>query len=643
MADAPSNKKPSNLAGEEGEKAMSSGSEKVCEQCEQNDKKLLFLCKICGSNNFCEVCVTEPKWACPVCCNPKLEQASNDDLRDQFAEMPDIFNGDDTNHSNGWLYESEDDGENPTDTDHQDATPDKDERNDVGLWKGNDVGEVAKEMLQAVENRYPETFQGVQIRPKPYWLSILKELHVFLKSFLETSGGALGEDQVTSLEGDLNEFERFGFNLSWARKKLDMVKNLKFGNHPLKMELLKAEARLEKARLDYESATNARNKMAHEMAQKLRGEYEDVLNGTLGHGMLADNLGFVQLRVKQEKKSSSIMIYKHILSSKKLKKFRSLAHRNSPKNFYNAMKCLSMVQKRKIADIGFGSLLEFNCSFIPSKLGFFIVDKFDPESMKLKLKNGEIQITPELINKIFGIPNGGTPLLTLSSKDSTKDCYVKWHSQFAKELKPSDIVQKIHESEDGDMVFILNFIILFLNSIIECIHSRTCKVDLLERFDEDVDIKSIDWCGYIYDCLKKCKLGWNRDKINSYFIGPITVLMLIYLDQTLFTPMETPINGRAITFWSGNMMKERELLEIESGGFGHCEIRTLSVTQEQSVSEFEGMNIDKEQQNASDIPSFEKDVENVDVVNMQNVEVVTHQNVRRPRRMKRRSWTKKLK
>ncbi|KAJ0519653.1 lysine-specific demethylase JMJ25 isoform X2 [Helianthus annuus] len=278
-----------------------------------------------------------------------------DDLQDQFAKELEILNGMNmNNHTNGWISDSdsvippsvhqlapiEDSGGDGMDindyTDgwvcdseseensryircvfpslrpslnhivvHQSAATIEDpgtteEEESVGLWQGNVIGQPGKKILQAVMHHYPETFQGVKIRSKPHWLSILKELHVFIKSFLETSVDALSEDHITSLEEDLSDFESFGFDLSWARKRVNIVKDLKFGNDPLRLELVvleqsvaflhkelvEANARLEKARLDYDRATYARNKKVDEMAHKFGAEYEDVLNGNLGFGML---------------------------------------------------------------------------------------------------------------------------------------------------------------------------------------------------------------------------------------------------------------------------------------------------------------------------------------------------------------------
>ncbi|KAK1435711.1 hypothetical protein QVD17_01477 [Tagetes erecta] len=282
-----------------------------------------------------------------------------------------------------------------------------------------------------------------------------------------------------------------------------------------------------------------------------------------------------QPKVKRQKRSATVKIIKETCSSSNVQKYKSLRLRNAPKPFYNVLKCLSILQKKKVIDMGFGSLLEFSCAGIPSKLGHFVVDKFHAQSMKMKLENGDIQITPQLIQHIFRLPCGGTPVESLVAKDENKECYVNWRLQFVKEMRPSDIVRRIEETEDNGIVFVLNFIILFLNSMVDCKTSGKCKIDVLELFDEDVDFKTVDWCGYIYECLKRCKDGWKRDDIGSYFTGPVTVLMLIYLQCTSFKKLDTPVNVPAIKFWSVEMMKKREILEIESGGFGCCEIKKL--------------------------------------------------------------------
>ncbi|KAJ0693155.1 putative transcription factor C2H2 family [Helianthus annuus] len=210
-----------------------------------------------------------------------------EDLHDQLTN---------DNDTNGWKCESD----NPQDTssvflalspsiDHPHATIEDPE----GLWRGIAVGQLEKEVLQAIEDRYPQTFQGLQVHPKPHWLSTLKAFHDFIKSFIQKSVRELEEDELTSLETDIDFFEMIKFDLSWARNRLHMVRNLKFGNDPLRLELVEASTRteralveFERARLEYDRAIDARNTKLHEMAQKYGSEYDDVLNGELGFGMV---------------------------------------------------------------------------------------------------------------------------------------------------------------------------------------------------------------------------------------------------------------------------------------------------------------------------------------------------------------------
>nr|GFB88140.1 hypothetical protein [Tanacetum cinerariifolium] len=76
--------------------------------------------------------------------------------------------------------------------------------------------------------------------------------------------------------------------------------------------------------------------------------------------------------------------------------------RGSPKVLYNLMKNLSPAQMKDIIDIEFGSMIGMASEEIPGKIAHFVVDNFDDYSMKLKLSNGVISITPELVYKVLG-------------------------------------------------------------------------------------------------------------------------------------------------------------------------------------------------------------------------------------------------
>ncbi|KAL4560200.1 hypothetical protein LXL04_032349 [Taraxacum kok-saghyz] len=189
-----------------------------------------------------------------------------------------------------------------------------------GVWRGNVVGKEAKKLLEAVEHQYPNTFQGLQIRGKPIWVKMLKELHLVIKRFMETSVDVITKEDITSFEEDLNDFKGFGFDLSWAHKRLDMVNRLKFGNEPLHKEFVCLEESLEplrlrvglqwkqlmeahdmwkRAQLEYDNATNARDKKVEEMVNKFGAEFDRVLKGNLGSGMLPGTIKLTTLELNE--------------------------------------------------------------------------------------------------------------------------------------------------------------------------------------------------------------------------------------------------------------------------------------------------------------------------------------------------------
>nr|GEZ16136.1 hypothetical protein [Tanacetum cinerariifolium] len=93
-------------------------------------------------------------------------------------------------------------------------------------------------------------------------------------------------------------------------------------------------------------------------------------------------------------------------SSKTKQDWLSIRTRGSPKVLYNLMKNLSPAQMKDIIDIRFGSMIGMASEEILGKIAHFVVDNFDDDSMKLKLSNNVISITPELVYKVLGVPLG---------------------------------------------------------------------------------------------------------------------------------------------------------------------------------------------------------------------------------------------
>nr|GEY11684.1 hypothetical protein [Tanacetum cinerariifolium] len=168
----------------------------------------------------------------------------------------------------------------------------------------------------------------------------------------------------------------------------------------------------------------------------------------------------------------------------------SIRTRGSPKVLYNLMKNLTPAQMKDIIDTRFGSMIGIASKEIPIKVGHFVVDNFNDDSMKLKLSNGVISITPKLVYKVLGVPLGGEDINRINRLRSEDVMTLEWHSQFSQRV---DNVGQANQLLDTLM---------------------------------KTKIENLYWCKYVCMCLKMSKINWIRDGENSYYSGPLTALTL---------------------------------------------------------------------------------------------------------------------
>ncbi|GKB67782.1 hypothetical protein Tco_0929194 [Tanacetum coccineum] len=231
--------------------------------------------------------------ACPVCCNTcncKTCLSSGSHFALGTEDDLNICN-----QTNGWLSEDENNGK---DQDSEEKTSDETSR----LWRGYKVGVEVKGLLQSVEHYYPDTFSNVKFTSERICLPFLELFHEVITCFIETSVDTLTEDDITSLTKALNDFDIVNFDLSWAHKRLAMVKTLKFGKDPLQQELrVSVESlqlvndRLVERQNEYDAAFKKLketqleyNEMAQQMKERFGDDYNVVLSNRLGFGMLSE-------------------------------------------------------------------------------------------------------------------------------------------------------------------------------------------------------------------------------------------------------------------------------------------------------------------------------------------------------------------
>ncbi|KAK9048517.1 hypothetical protein SSX86_032518 [Deinandra increscens subsp. villosa] len=236
-------------------------------------------------------------------------------------------------------------------------------------------------------------------------------------------------------------------------------------------------------------------------------------------------------------------------------------------------------QREAVRQIGFAKMLQFQVDSIPENLGLYVVDKFNQENMELDLGGRKIKVDAKLIHKLLGIPNFGLELAILDQESEQKlddknleAPIMEWKMRYKDTITPRMIEFEIRTSKDDDSFnFKLDFIMLFLSTMVTTDCNGTCKLSILHQLSAEVNFSEINWCKYVVDCMKKCKDEWATE-----FKGTVAILTLLYVESITCEVMRRDRRLPPITFWNGTWLKYREDFEIAKGGFGQGELVVMA-------------------------------------------------------------------
>ncbi|KAD6452988.1 hypothetical protein E3N88_07693 [Mikania micrantha] len=219
--------------------------------------------------------------------------------------------------------------------------------------------------------------------------------------------------------------------------------------------------------------------------------------------------------------------------------------------------------------MGFGGLLSLQVEGVPQRMGFYVVDMFDEVNMEIRVPCGNIKVDEESLHNLLGVPKDGVDLLSIDAKKVWTPGVTGWRKKYNKDyITPSDIVSRIIKNyDDVSLNFQLDFLVLFISTMVECYAHGKCKLDVLDYFSDDSDVGKINWCKYIISRLKDCKKGWER-KATSPFKGGLTILTLMYVGSVKINGMNMDVRVPPIKFWDLDRLKGREHVEVASGRFG---------------------------------------------------------------------------
>nr|KAJ0227372.1 hypothetical protein LSAT_V11C100031940 [Lactuca sativa] len=255
---------------------------------------------------------------------------------------------------------------------------------------------------------------------------------------------------------------------------------------------------------------------------------------------------------------------------------RRIQVRTSPNFLYSCMHNLSKEQEAYISSIGLGHLLNMKVDGCASIMGHYIVRNFDADMMVLKLHHGEIQINRQVIHEMLGLPLGHVTIKSMPYREVTDDTITVWRKQFEDEdnIRPRAVQQVIMQSTRADLIFKVNIFVLLCNTLGQSMSMGTCDLSMLSKVTKDLDLSDIDWCGYVFDCLKETKSAWNPNSKKGFYVGPIILLLLSFNIESVRCDSVKIVRCRpAICCWNVDKLRERERVECRTIGLGMGELQ----------------------------------------------------------------------
>ncbi|GJV17272.1 hypothetical protein Tco_1362595 [Tanacetum coccineum] len=207
---------------------------------------------------------------------------------------------------------------------------------------------------------------------------------------------------------------------------------------------------------------------------------------------------------------------------------------------------------------------------IKGVLGLYVTKNLDTEKNELLLSDTSILVNSQSVHDTLGIPISGRSIESLEPRSHDDPFIREWKSQFGdkSKIRPNDISDVIISTNDSGRLFMMNFLMLFTNTIGMCKTSGDCNMYILKKIRDDVCVAELDWCSYIMNCLKESKNKWVNP-VKHHYTGPLTFMILLYLHSTRCDHFDVIRQTPAIRYWKSGQMTYREKLEIEEyGGFG---------------------------------------------------------------------------
>ena len=166
---------------------------------------------------------------------------------------------------------------------------------------------------------------------------------------------------------------------------------------------------------------------------------------------------------------------------------------------------LSEEQKACVREMGLGEVLNMKLIDVPGALTYYILEKFNPKTMKIHLPCGTIDVTRESVANIMGFPMGNIKISDIPVSVQNRLKYIKWTEQFSDKdkIQLKEIKAKLLQTTNADVNFMMNIIVLMINSLIDSSTKGKCNYKQMKYINENTDLRDIDWCSMLIESLVK--------------------------------------------------------------------------------------------------------------------------------------------
>ncbi|KAL1536350.1 RING-type E3 ubiquitin transferase [Salvia divinorum] len=242
--------------------------------------------------------------------------------------------------------------------------------------------------------------------------------------------------------------------------------------------------------------------------------------------------------------------------------FRKMKPTRSPRFIVEMMGELNDNQLRAVEEMGFGHLIHFNITDIPSLISYGLLQKFDSLRCSIMLGNERIHISDNDVHLTMGFPRGGRMIVRSLRQDNQQlvDEIARAGQKHRYNMLPKYLKIQMMRDEEGGVWFKRIFLILVETHLIEPSADGYCKTKLINVLEDVNNASNYNWCAYVLDVLVNAQQNWY-DNPTTPFTGPIAFLLCFYVDRIILSTRKKRAIGNGA---SGAAISTSDLIDVEN-------------------------------------------------------------------------------